>query len=1489
MSNPTKFIPVFLLEKNSARNWIVLFLLLGAAIITSVRVFGAGTPPVIQAVNLSSDPLYAVTAGDKPTLALALSVEYPTVGAQYTPGGDTDNTYSPSTEYLGYYDAEGCYTYNNSPTETPATGLSASDYKRFDRTGAATSRRCSNAFSGNFLNWATNSAIDMLRLSLSGGDRYIDQNGLTILQRAVLPNGDPTCMWNSSNFPAKQLTPGSDGAYSGAIPTALISAANRSDVWVANTLNRIYFGSSRGGGCGNTNSYSLGSASRMEMPVRSQSNFPNTGMTLCINGESGSCSFSGIKEVWYGANSSWYVAAVSENVDCSSGCNNVFGDPLSGTAKKVYYRNYSGPWRPDTNSLNTDGFFYSRTSVCGRDSSGNLTDNRDYSFCTRYPNGNYKPTGAIQRYSDQLRMAAFGYLMDQSQSYNNGRYGGVLRAPMKYVGSKTFDINGQDNTPAGGNLRAEWDANSGIFKTNPESDTAFGTSGVINYLNKFGRTGPTAGRYKMHDPVGELYYQALRYMQGLGPTADAISGLDTSNPTSDSKYDGFPAYTNWTSYDPYGDGRTGTTDYACLKSNIVVIGDINTHDGNWRNIPNSDDLANNIPNFRNWHTTVQNFERNSNSNYRDGQNVIRTTANPNGANGSVPNSSQTSQIMGYAYWAHTHDIRGTDWTAQPAKQRPGLRLKTFVFDVNEYGAQNNDSTRRYANQFFMAAKYGGFESDASNPGAKPYNTWGNPFVNSKTTTNDNNVWQKSDQAGEASTYYLQSNARGVLKAFDDIFSRAATTARSIASGNNGSGGSGARKLTQAGGAIYQGSFDTSNWSGDLFSMPVNIGNNNSVSVNSVTTNWSAATQLGLLPAPATSRNIVIGQPGGNASPAAVNFSWSSISSTLRGHLGKVTPSSADDGRGEARLNYLRGDRTGEGTGTNSFRPRTSLLGDIVNSGPAYSGAPTTTIRSSSYAAFRTTYADRTPAVFVGANDGMLHAFEATANKASSGKELFAYIPSWMGPKLAALTARDYINNHQSYVDGTPVVAEAQVANTGNATDWKTVLVSGTGAGGKGVFALDVSNPTNFTASNAMWEFTQADDADMGYVIGQPQIVKLRTSKSTSKYFAAVASGVNNYVTDSTGVFSSGGNPTLFLLDLSKATGTSWALGTNYYKISFPVSETLKSQYAAGLVNIRTALNSDNETEQIYAGDLHGNLWKLDFTNSAVRQACTGGTEVSNYPDNWSLGNLSFYKKGNCGSTTGVPLYMARDASGNVQPITAAPTLVKGATSNTTYVVFGTGKYMEATDKISVTQQSVYAVFDDMTLTGLDGGATGASAILDRSRLQRGTASANGGTITVPAFTWGRASSATDATRRSGWYFDFATSGEREIADAALVGDYLVFGSLIPASTASVGSCSAGGGSGYEYLVNVDTGNGRFLASTVGILGVPLVMDVLPATTYTDADNTGRRKKTIRSQVIQQGSTGVGSTTSIDTVVITGRLNWRQINNYRELKKAATTP
>lgn len=1435
--------------------------ILPVAIGVSFFAFGSGSPPSIPAISLANEPLYAATVVDKPAMALALSVEFPTVGAQYAApvaNATTDNSYSNTGEYLGYYDAEACYRYNDAPTETPASGLSIGDYKRFDRIGPATNRQCTDAFSGNFLNWASSSAIDMLRLALSGGDRYIDTDQITILQRAVLPNGDPICMWNSTNFAGKQLSRNGGGTnkYWGAVPAVMITAANGNDIWVANTLNKIFFGTSKAGNCTSTSAYTLGnptSTASIGDISDSTNALPSDAVSCANNGAT--CSFTGVKEVWYGATkngtSKYKVAPASGGVLCAV---SVFADPYPNQTKKCYIRPYSGEWTPppDAGKLNSDGFFYARVQVCNK-SGGTLQDVRDYNLCRQYPNGTYKPTGVIQKYSDQIRLAAFGYLLDQTASYNSGgRYGGVLRAPMKYVGQKTFDIYGQDNTPTSGNPAAEWDAVTGIFKSNPDGDTSVtpNISGVINYLNKFGRTG-TPGIYKKYDPIGELHYETLRYLQGLSPSADAISNITAAYK------DGYPVYTTWS--DPYGDGRTNTADYSCLKSNIVVIGDINTHDGN--RLPAKSD-SNNIPDINYWRGIVQAFEKNSGTSYLDGQGVSRTAGNPNGANNSVPSATSTSQIMGAAYWAHTHDIRGAAWS-DAAKRRPGLRVKTFVFDVNEYGAQNTASVRRTSNQLFMAAKYGGFESDPANLGGDPYNTFGNPFKR-QDGTNDNNVWQKTSDPGEAGTYYLQSSARGVLSAFDDIFGRASTAARSIA----GSSASSREVSATVGSTIYSAKFDTRDWSGDVVAEPISF-NNSTHQLSYGTPLWSASDKLAAMTTPATNRKIVMGRSGGDAAPVATDFTWSEIDATLKTKLNKISPDASEDGLGEIRLNYLRGDRSKE---SNPFRARGSLLGDIVNSSVVYSGIPSVSYSGASYSAFRTAYKNRTPAVFAGANDGMLHAFNA-----GTGSELFAYIPSWMGSKLSALTNPSFVGSHQNYVDAPPVVGEAQVAFNGGATDWKTVLVSGTGSGGSGVFALDVSNPSSFSASNVMWEFTRADDVDMGYVVGQPKILKFKTSTTdpTYRWFAVVASGVNNYVPDSTGLYSSEGKPALFLLALDKAAGSSWVEGSNYFKISIPVDSVLKATKPTGLINFTPLYGGSGEVSNIYMGDLHGKLWRIQFAGKAAAD--------------WTMDKISFFNKGTATSPSPYPMYIAKDGSGVVQPITAAPTLFQGPIVggiDSYYVVFATGKFLEPSDKSSVQVNSMYAIYDNNSSAANKNASPIEAAISGRGRLNAGTVNTSTRTVTVLPFKWGRATSNSDSEQRSGWYFDLPVTSERAVSSIGDLGGYnAVFNTIIPGTSGGeMGSCTNTLGASNQYTMKVVSGSATYQPSSAGLLGSSLFFSNPDETQVSNQDSTGRATRTTIRRRINPGSTGLSTDDAgVEIKETIGRLSWRQINNYNDIK------
>nr|MDQ2695074.1 PilC/PilY family type IV pilus protein [Pseudomonadota bacterium] len=215
---------------------------------------------------------------------------------------------------------------------------------------------------------------------------------------------------------------------------------------------------------------------------------------------------------------------------------------------------------------------------------------------------------------------------------------------------------------------------------------------------------------------------------------------------------------------------------------------------------------------------------------------------------------------------------------------------------------------------------------------------------------------------------------------------------------------------------------------------------------------------------------------------------------------------------------------------------------------------------------------RPAAVYVGANDGMLHAFNA-----ETGRELFAYVPASLsaadvtgsGGGLYRLTQQDYQNNHRYYVDMTPTVAEAQIDNA-----WRTVLVGGLGAGGRGLYALDITNPTTFNEDSVLWEVNASQGFRLGYTFSRPVVAKL----NDGRWGVIVGSGYN----------VTGGNAQLLILSLE---GTSRQLRA----ISVPGSDSLASPTVVDLDQNGTA-------DRVYAGDLQGRMWAFDIS--------------STNPDNW---------------------------------------------------------------------------------------------------------------------------------------------------------------------------------------------------------------------------------------------------------------------------------
>jgi Tfp pilus tip-associated adhesin PilY1 len=350
-------------------------------------------------------------------------------------------------------------------------------------------------------------------------------------------------------------------------------------------------------------------------------------------------------------------------------------------------------------------------------------------------------------------------------------------------------------------------------------------------------------------------------------------------------------------------------------------------------------------------------------------------------------------------------------------------------------------------------------------------------------------------------------------------------------------------------------------------------------------------------------------------------------------------------QGANLVNYLRGQTGYEDRAVNFisaaddrrvFRYRDATLGDALESQPAYIGKPVFSYPDKGYSDYATAEANRVGTVYIGTNDGMLHAFSALAEgSVAAGTERWAYVPSMVVPNMWKLADKDYANKHTNFVNGSPIISDVCTANClatdSGAAVWRTILVGGLNAGGRGYYALDITDPL---APTLLWEFTTADDGDLGYSYGNPII----TARSDGTWVVLLTSGYNNTGHGYLYVLRAGTGEVLDKLDTAVGTPTT----------------------PSGLAKI-TAWNDtpgSNRATYVYGGDLLGNLWRFDIN--------TGGTP-------FLLANL-------------------QDPSGNPQPITTPPVL--GKIGGKRVVFIGTGKYLETTDLSNTQVQTEYAIKDD---------------------------------------------------------------------------------------------------------------------------------------------------------------------------------------------------
>lgn len=667
--------------------------------------------------------------------------------------------------------------------------------------------------------------------------------------------------------------------------------------------------------------------------------------------------------------------------------------------------------------------------------------------------------------------------------------------------------------------------------------------------------------------------------------------------------------------------------------------------------------------------------------------------------------------------------------------------------------------------------------------------------------------------------------------------------------------------------VFSSKFCTSKWFGDLVRYTVNA----ATGALSSTPDWSqsgagndcAESGSSALPAtplldktPYLSRTVYTFGRTVNLSTGAVTprvFAWSSLTSAMRdyfkvsaiGGLSQMCTSGSNclstsakvdssapgttNGAGGVNLvNYLRGDRSNEGTSSAQYyRARTHVLGDIAGSQAVYVQAPSFGYSDSGYSTFKSNQASRAGRVYVGANDGMLHAFNV-----GTGAEAWAYVPSMLIPKLYQLADKKYANKHTFFVDGPITTGDVY-----DGSSWRTILVGGLGAGGRGFYALDITSPD---VPKPLWEFIHDSslafsgmgtlsyrvDEDMGYSFGAPVVTKL----SDGTWVVLVTSGYNNISPGSGGgflwVLNAVTGAVISKIETGLGASDTAAVGCN------------EPPCPSGLAKISAwnAKPTDNTVTQVYGGDLFGNLMRFDLS----------GLTKS-------------------GGTVGVQLLaLLTDAGGTRQPITTRPEL--GQVNGKRVVYVATGQYLGTSDATTSQQQTLYAIKDPLTTSRSSiysnpRSRTCSTTITTDCFVRQILADSNGKRTVTSSVSY-----AVDMATMRGWYEDLPETGERVNTDPTLQLGTLVFTSNIPNSDVV---CAAGGTSYLNY-VNYADGLTVSGAGDVGVLVNPNGTTSTPSLALT---TTG--------QVISytKGSDGSTTVTNIPTAASprnTRRLSWREL-------------
>jgi type IV pilus assembly protein PilY1 len=628
-----------------------------------------------------------------------------------------------------------------------------------------------------------------------------------------------------------------------------------------------------------------------------------------------------------------------------------------------------------------------------------------------------------------------------------------------------------------------------------------------------------------------------------------------------------------------------------------------------------------------------------------------------------------------------------------------------------------------------------------------------PMSGSRSPSNLDDLWHAAVN-GRGQFFYARDT-----QAVQDSLNTALTNLNE----RNASGASAATStpsITPTDRAIFLTAYTTIQWYGDVQARFINP-NDGSVLP---TVAWSARDRLqGLVAESDDKRNVYLAnydQPEGIKpflfdNLSTVEKTWfenkcDPVSNMTQCALLDPTVDRATANSGANMVNFLRGQSQHE---TKIYRDRLFILGDTVNAVPLYVARPRFAFGDRVALPYltwrdRPEIKGRTAALYVGANDGQLHAFNV-----ETGEELWSLIPRQLAPSLWKLAERNYATRHKYYVDGSPTSMDVW-----DGTTWRTILVGGLNAGGRGYYALDVTNPR---APRALWEFCSdaklcaVADEDLGLSFGNPVISK---RASDGRWVVMVTSGLNN---------TSPGNGQGYLYVLDALTGA---------RLEKIATQEGSEKVPVGLARIAAWADNfmvDNTAKWVYGGDQQGNVWKFDLTASPVKV---------------------------------MRLARALDANGVPQPITTRPEL--GLVDGTYRVVFiGTGRYLgvrDLTDPAAQTppgdwswQQSVYAFKDlDQPMGSL---RSSSNALVQQSIIE--LAGETQRTVSNTQVDW---------ATHSGWYVDLNPGG-KSVGERVTIDPQLALGTLLVTTNVPGASACAIGGDSWVY--QFDYRSGTYIAGS----------------------------------------------------------------------------